>query len=219
MSLGALIIALGLLVDDAMITVEIMVAKLEEGQPLTKAATYAFTSTAFPMLSGTIVTIAGFVPIGLNDSMAGEYTFTLFTVMASSLLISWVVAVLFTPLLGVTLLPKTMSATKRGERVRGGIRQFAAGCDPPQMAYHRRHGYGVRGSLVGLSLVQQQFFPSSDRPELVVDLTLPEYSSISETKARWTGWRRRWRRMAISSAGAPISVAARCASICLSMCS
>ena len=144
-SLGALIIALGLLVDDAMITVEIMVAKLEEGQPLTKAATYAFTSTAFPMLSGTIVTIAGFVPIGLNDSMAGEYTFTLFTVIASSLLISWVVAVLFTPLLGVTLLPKTM---KRHEE---GRTQFTAAFDNLLLAAMRRKWltigsrYGVRG--------------------------------------------------------------------------
>ena len=184
-SLGALIIALGLLVDDAMITVEIMVAKLEEGQPLTKAATYAFTSTAFPMLSGTIVTIAGFVPIGLNDSMAGEYTFTLFTVIASSLLISWVVAVLFTPLLGVTLLPKTM---KRHEE---GRTRFAAAFDNLLLAAMRRKWLtiGVTAtvfavSLVGLSLVQQQFFPSSDRPELVVDLTLPEYSSIGETKAQ-----------------------------------
>jgi multidrug efflux pump len=101
-SLGALIIALGLLVDDAMISVEMMVAKREEGEELDKAATFAYTSTAFPMLTGTLVTVAGFVPIGLNSSSAGEYTFTLFAVIASALLISWVVAVLFTPLLGVT---------------------------------------------------------------------------------------------------------------------
>jgi multidrug efflux pump subunit AcrB len=184
-SLGALIIALGLLVDDAMITVEIMVAKLEEGEPLTKAATYAFTSTAFPMLSGTLVTIAGFVPIGLNDSAAGEYTFTLFTVIASSLLISWVVAVLFAPLLGVTLLPKTM---KRHEEGRSWL---AAKFEALLLAAMRRKWLTIgitaalfATSLGGLGLVQKQFFPSSDRPELVVDLTLPQYASIGETKAQ-----------------------------------
>ncbi|WP_416352757.1 efflux RND transporter permease subunit, partial [Brucella suis] len=101
-SLGALIIALGLLVDDAMIAVEMMVARLEHGDPINKAATYVYSHTAFPMLTGTLVTIAGFIPIGLNNSQAGEYTFTLFVVIAVSLLVSWVVAVLFAPLLGVT---------------------------------------------------------------------------------------------------------------------
>ncbi|TIT41849.1 MAG: efflux RND transporter permease subunit, partial [Mesorhizobium sp.] len=104
-SLGALIIALGLLVDDAMIAVEMMVARLEVGDTLRKAATYVYTSTAFPMLTGTLVTVAGFIPIGLNSSAAGEYTFTLFVVIAVSLLVSWIVAVLFAPLLGVTILP------------------------------------------------------------------------------------------------------------------
>ena len=184
-SLGALIIALGLLVDDAMITVEMMVAKLEEGEPLRKAATYAFTSTAFPMLVGTIVTIAGFVPIGLNDSSAGEYTFTLFTVIASSLLISWVVAVMFTPLLGLTFLPKTM---KRHEEGRSWL---AAKFDILLVAAMRRKWLtiGVTAvlfavSLYGLRFVQQQFFPASDRPELVADLTLPENASIGETTAQ-----------------------------------
>ena len=107
-SLGALIIALGLLVDDAMITVEMMVARLELGDSLKKAATFAYTSTAFPMLTGTLVTVAGFLPIGFNGSSAGEYTYSLFVVIAASLLVSWVVAVLFAPLIGVTLLPKTM---------------------------------------------------------------------------------------------------------------
>ena len=109
-SLGALIIALGLLVDDAMIAVEMMVARLEAGDDLRKAATYVYTSTAFPMLTGTLVTVAGFIPIGLNNSAAGEFTFTLFVVIAVSLLVSWIVAVLFTPLLGVTILPKTMKS-------------------------------------------------------------------------------------------------------------
>jgi len=104
-SLGALIIALGLLVDDAMIAVEMMVSRLERGDPLNKAATFVYTSTAFPMLTGTLVTVASFLPIGLNSSNAGEYTFTLFVVIAVSLILSWIVAVIFTPLLGVTLLP------------------------------------------------------------------------------------------------------------------
>lgn len=107
-SLGALIIALGLLVDDAMIAVEMMVARLEVGDDLRKAATHVYTSTAFPMLTGTLVTVAGFIPVGLNNSAAGEFTFTLFVVIAVSLIVSWIVAVLFTPLLGVTILPKTI---------------------------------------------------------------------------------------------------------------
>jgi multidrug efflux pump len=104
-SLGALIIALGLLVDDAMITVEMMVTQLEVGAEKTKAATFAYTSTAFPMLTGTLVTVAGFVPIGFAKSAAGEYTFSLFAVVALALLLSWIVAVLFAPLIGVTILP------------------------------------------------------------------------------------------------------------------
>src|SRR6201999_2629029 len=97
-SLGALIIGLGLLVDDAMIAVETMVSRLEAGDNLRQAATHVYTSTAFPMLTGTLVTVAGFIPIGLNSSAAGEFTFTLFVVIACSLLVSWFVAVLFTPL-------------------------------------------------------------------------------------------------------------------------
>jgi multidrug efflux pump subunit AcrB len=184
-SLGALIIALGLLVDDAMITVEMMVAKLEEGESLIEAATFAYTSTAFPMLSGTIVTVAGFVPIGLNDSSAGEYTFTLFTVIASSLLISWIVAVLFTPLLGVTLLPKALAHHGEKKRRLGAV--FDA-----MLLLSMRFKWLTIGttiaifaaSLAGLAFVQQQFFPSSDRPELIVDLTLPQNCSIAETRTQ-----------------------------------
>ena len=123
-SLGALIIALGLLVDDAMIAVEMMVARLEVGDTLRKAATYVYTSTAFPMLTGTLVTVAGFIPVGLNNSAAGEFTFTLFVVIAVSLLVSWIVAVLFTPLLGVTLLPETMR--KHSEKPGRFTRMFNA---------------------------------------------------------------------------------------------
>jgi multidrug efflux pump subunit AcrB len=183
-SLGALVIALGLLVDDAMITVEMTVAKLEEGERIEKAATFAYTSTAFPMLTGTLVTVAGFVPIGLNNSSAGEYTFTLFEVIASALLISWVVAVLLTPLLGVTMLPKTMK--QHG----GEPGWFRAAFDRLLLGAMRRRwvtiGLSVAlfaASVVGLAFVQQQFFPASDRPELLVDLTLPQNSSIAQTKA------------------------------------
>src|SRR6185503_6995214 len=105
-SLGALIIALGLLVDDAMITVESMVTRLERGDDKEQAATFAFTSTAFPMLTGTLVTVAGFVPIGFAHSAAGEYTYSIFAVVAVALLASWVVAVLFSPLIGVWILKK-----------------------------------------------------------------------------------------------------------------
>ena len=104
-SLGALIIGLGLLVDDAMIAVEIMITKLEEGCDKITAATFAYTSTAFPMLTGTLVTIAGFVPVGFAASSAGEYCFTLFAVVGVALIASWMVAVLFTPLTGVFILP------------------------------------------------------------------------------------------------------------------
>jgi multidrug efflux pump subunit AcrB len=184
-SLGALVIALGLLVDDAMITVEMMVARLEQGDSLTRAATYAYTSTAFPMLSGTLVTVAGFVPIGINDSSAGEYCFTLFAVIASSLLISWVVAVLFTPLLGLAMLPKTMKhhGEKPG-RFRAGFTRLLVTAMRWRFVTIGATAALFAASLAGLGLVQQQFFPASDRPELLVDLTLPQNSSIAETDAQ-----------------------------------
>ncbi|SHJ84774.1 Multidrug efflux pump subunit AcrB [Aureimonas altamirensis DSM 21988] len=181
-SLGALIIALGLLVDDAMIAVEMMVARLEVGDPLEKAATYVYTSTAFPMLTGTLVTVAGFVPIGLNSSNAGEFTFTLFVVIAVALLISWIVAVLFAPLLGVTLLPRALPDHKKQKG------WFARGFQRILLVAMRARwitigltviAFGI--SIYGLGHVQQQFFPSSDRPELIVDFTLPQNASIAET--------------------------------------
>jgi len=183
-SLGALIIALGLLVDDAMIAVEMMVARLEAGDTLRKAATYVYTSTAFPMLTGTLVTVTGFVPIGLNNSSAGEYTFTLFVVIAVSLLVSWIVAVLFAPLLGVTILPASMKQTHHGQPGR-----FASLFRTVLLGSVRHHWLTIiatvllfAASIVGLSHVQQQFFPPSDRPELIVDWNLPENSSIAETR-------------------------------------
>ena len=182
-SLGALIIALGLLVDDAMISVEMMVARREAGDSLERAATFAYSSTAFPMLTGTLVTVAGFVPIGLNGSSAGEYTFTLFAVIAAALLISWAVAVLFTPLLGVTMLPSTAKSEKESPS------RLKVRFQPVLLLAMRRRWLTIALTLglfalsfVGLGSVQDQFFPAADRPELLVDMTLLQSSSIAETK-------------------------------------
>ena len=182
-SLGALIIALGLLVDDAMITVESMVTRLERGDDKEHAATFAYTSTAFPMLTGTLVTVAGFVPIGFAHSAAGEYTFSIFAVVAIALLASWVVAVVFAPLLGIWVLkkPKVAHSEEPG---------------PIMRAFRRLLVLALRGrwvtllvtlalcgvSVAGMRFVPQQFFPSSDRPELLVDLQLPENASIYATR-------------------------------------
>jgi multidrug efflux pump len=184
-SLGALIIALGLLVDDAMITVEMMVSRLEAGDSLRKAATFAFTSTAFPMLTGTLVTVAGFTPIVLNSSTAGEYVASLFWVIFAALVISWVVAVLFAPLIGVQLLPK---AIKRHDEKPHRFREWFAST----LTLVMRLRWITVGAtlaifvlaLVGMGFVQQQFFPASDRPEVLVDVTLPEDASIGATRAR-----------------------------------
>ena len=184
-SLGALIIALGLLVDDAMIAVEMMVARLEAGDTLRKAATYVYTSTAFPMLTGTLVTVAGFIPIGLNNSAAGEFTFSLFVVIAISLVVSWVVAVVFTPLLGVTILPKSM---KKHHEEKGRFARFFArildACMRWKWTTIAATVLIFFASVFGMGFVQQQFFPSSDRPELVIDWALPQNASIAETDAQ-----------------------------------
>ena len=184
-SLGALIIALGLLVDDAMIAVEMMVARLEAGDPLEKAATAVYTHTAFPMLTGTLVTVASFIPVGLNSSAAGEFTFTLFVVIAVALVVSWVVAVLFTPLLGVTILPARMKQHHAGP---GRMERIFSRM---LLAAMRWRWLTIAGtvllfalSLASMPFVQQQFFPSSDRPELLVDWTLPQNAAISETLAQ-----------------------------------
>ena len=182
-SLGALIIALGLLVDDAMIAVEMMIKKLEEGCDKITAASFAYTSTAFPMLTGTLVTVAGFIPVGFAASSAGEYTFTLFAVVAVALIASWVVAVLFTPLTGVFILP---------DKLKGH------GHEPSRFAraFHTILNWALRlkyaviaatvglfvAALLGMQLIQKQFFPASDRPELLVDVTLPQGSSINATR-------------------------------------
>ena len=193
-SLGALIIALGLLVDDAMIAVEMMVARLEVGDPLNKAATYVYTSTAFPMLTGTLVTVAGFIPVGLNNSAAGEFTFTLFVVIAIALITSWVVAVLFTPLLGVTLLPATMKG--HHETGPGRVARIFSALLVAAMRWRWLTIIATivvfALSLFGMRFVEQQFFPNSDRLELIVDLEpAAEQLDRRDQSRRWTVSRKR----------------------------
>ena len=183
-SLGALIIALGLLVDDAMIAIETMISRLELGESVTEAASYAWTSIAFPMLSGTLVTVAGFIPIGLNNSAAGEFTFSLFVVIAVSLVISWIVAVLFAPLLGVTFLPRQMAhhSQRAGllRRTFHGLLRFA-------MRFRWLTVIATFAIFVGsvwaMRFVEQQFFPASDRTEVLIDITERHNASIARTDA------------------------------------
>lgn len=186
-SLGSLIIALGLLVDDAIIAVEMMVRKLEEGYDKMHAATFAYDATAMPMLTGTLITAVGFLPIGLAKSATGEYTFAIFAVTAAALLISWVVSVFFVPYLGALLL-RTHPA-KAGEahelfdtpfynRFRTMVRWSVEHRWKTITATLLIFGLG----LFGMSRVQQQFFPDSSRPELLVDLALPEGSTFEQTR-------------------------------------
>lgn len=183
-SLGALIIALGLLVDDAMITVEAMVSKLEEGWDKARAAAYAWTSTAFPMLTGTLVMVAGFVPVGFAQSSAGEYTYSLFMVVMIALVASWVVAVLFSPLIGMWVLPAKMAAHGHAEgRMTRIVRAMLGGAlsRPKTMIAGAVLAFVL--SVFGLTKVEEQFFPASDRPELLVSLTLPQNASLAATDA------------------------------------
>jgi multidrug efflux pump len=178
-SLGALIIALGLLVDDAMTTVDVMTSRMAAGDSKEKAATFAYDTLAFPMLTGSFVTAAGFVPIGFARSSAGEYTFSIFAVVSIALIVSWFVAVLFAPLLGVWLLK--VPEQKEDETPSRIITAFRA-----LLLTAMRHRWATVAitlvcfvaSLLALSLVPRQFFPASDRPELLVDLTLPQNASI-----------------------------------------
>jgi len=185
-SLGALIIALGLLVDDAMIAVEMMDRKLREGHDKLAAATFAYTSTAFPMLTGTLITIAGFIPVGFAQSSAGEYVSSLFWVTGVALMISWFAAVYFTPWIGYRLLKVHGHAAhdhdvfdSRPYRV---IRALVAWC------VRRRWLVVVLtiGALVAgvgsFAFIPKQFFPTSNRPEILVDLWLPEGSSFEEVE-------------------------------------
>ena len=188
-SLGSLIIALGLLVDDAIIAVEMMVRKMEEGYDKVRAATFAYDVTAKPMLTGTLITAAGFLPIGIAKSVTGEYTFAIFAVTVISLVLSWFVSVYFVPYLGTLLLK---------------VKPHAPDAPPPEVFdtpfYHRfRHmvdwcvahrwitiaatiGIFALG-LVGMGRVQQQFFPDSSRPEIMVDLWFPEGTSFAANEA------------------------------------
>ena len=191
-SLGALIISLGLLVDDAIIAVEMMVVKMEQGWDKARAATFAYTSTAFPMLTGTLVTVAGFLPVGFAKSDAGEYTFSIFAVVAIALLVSWLVAVVFTPFIGYRLLNAealVAKAQKHGNDVYSSpfyrrLRGVVAGC-----VENRRKVIALAAAAFVLSIlafntgVQRQFFPSSNRPELLVDLWLPQTASLEATQA------------------------------------
>lgn len=185
-TLGALILGLGLLVDDAIIAIEIMVVKLEEGYSRIKAASYAWSHTAAPMLAGTLVTVIGLMPVGFAQSTAGEYAGNIFWIVGFALIISWLVAVFFTPYLGVKLLPDI-------QKIEGG---HEAIYNTPNFQRLRRlisaairHKYLVAGivfglfglAVVGMGSVKQQFFPSSDRPELLVEVQLPEGSSINAT--------------------------------------
>jgi multidrug efflux pump len=186
-SLGALIIALALLVDDAMTTTDAMLSRLAEGDSKVQAATFAFRTYAFAMLAGTLVTIAGFVPVGFAASSAGEYTFSLFAVVAIALVVSWLVAVLFAPLLGVAILtpPRTTAAAEPGWVFRT-YRSFLDAAMRAKWVTILATFALFAVSLLALPLVPRQFFPSSDRPELLVDLSLPQNASIyaSETMAQ-----------------------------------
>jgi len=186
-SLGALIIALALLVDDAMTTTDAMINRLAQGDDKEAAATFAFRTYAFAMLAGTLVTIAGFIPVGFAASSAGEYTFSLFAVVAIALIVSWFVAVIFTPLLGITILkpPKTTQTTEPGKVFRTYRSLLTLALRAKWVTIPLTIAAFV-ASIFGLSIVPRQFFPSSDRTELLVDLTLPQNASIyaSETVAQ-----------------------------------
>jgi len=188
-SLGALIIALGLLVDDAIISVEMMATKMEQGLDRVRAASFAYTSTAFPMLTGTLITAAGFMPVGFAKSSAGEYTFSIFAVVTIALLVSWIVAVLFTPYLGYKLLPDYKPHPDHGHDVYQKpfyrrFRRLVTWC----VSWRKTVILVTVGvfaiSIFGFQFVQQQFFPSSNRPELIVDLWLPQGASFQATEAQ-----------------------------------
>jgi len=194
-SLGALILALGLLVDDAIIAVEMMSAKIEQGWERVRAASFAYTSTAWPMLTGTLVTVAGFLPIATAASTVGEYTRSIFQVTAIALAISWIAAVLFVPYLGYRLLPDRSRKDNESDNGKRAIHH-----DIYRTPFYQRFRRIVEWcvaqrrtvivatlalfalSLVGFGFVQQQFFPDSTRPELLVDLRLAQGASHTATE-------------------------------------
>ncbi|WP_111641813.1 efflux RND transporter permease subunit [Marinimicrobium alkaliphilum] len=185
-TLGSLILALGLLVDDAIIAIEMMVVKMEEGYDRIRAAAYAWSHTAAPMLSGTLVTAIGFMPNGFAKSTAGEYTSNMFWVVGIALIVSWIVAVVFTPYLGVKLLPNF----KKREGGHGAI--YAT---PNYERFRRLLGSVIRRkwlvaagvigafgiAILGMGVVNKQFFPASDRPEVLVEVQMPYGTSIEQT--------------------------------------
>jgi len=189
-TLGALIIGLGLLVDDAIIAVEMMLVKMEEGWDRIRAAAHAWTVTAAPMLFGTLVTVAGFLPIGFARSAVGEYTGNIFWVLAISLLVSWLVAVVFAPYLGVKMLPTVAPENVHSHEsvyqtpMFRRLRRLITGC----VHWRKTVVFGTLGLLVlavlGMAtVVQKQFFPSSDRPEVLLSVYLPQGSSIAASDA------------------------------------
>ncbi|HSV53140.1 MAG TPA: efflux RND transporter permease subunit [Burkholderiaceae bacterium] len=189
-SLGSLIIALGLLVDDAIIAVEMMVRKMEEGYDKVRAATFAYEITAMPMLTGTLITAAGFLPIGIAKSVTGEYTFAIFAVTVIALVLSWIVSVYFVPYLGTLLLkekPVPTDDTDHHEHFDTpfyrGFRRAVNWC-----VKHRWLTIGATLlifalGIVGMGKVQQQFFPDSSRPEILVDIWFPEGTSFAANEA------------------------------------
>ena len=191
-TLGALIIALGLLVDDAIIAIEMMVVKMEQGFDRARAATFAWTSTAFPMLTGTLVTAAGFLPVGFARSSAGEYAGGIFWIVGLALIASWFVAVLFTPYLGLKLLPdfrKKAAAAKHDPdaiydtRLYRALRRVIAFCLRWRKSVVAATVLAFVGALAAFPLVQQQFFPNSTRTELFLEMRLPEGTAIGVTDA------------------------------------
>ena len=187
-TLGALILALGLLVDDAIIVIETMVVKMEEGRDRLFASTWAWSHAAAPMLAGTLVTAIGLMPVGFAKSTAGEYAGNIFWVVMFALLTSWVVAVLFTPYIGVKLLPNIAKVEGGHDAIYGTPRYRQLRSVIAWMVGHKKKVVlGVVGlffvALAGLGLVKQQFFPISDRPEVLVEVQMPEGTSIEATSA------------------------------------
>jgi multidrug efflux pump subunit AcrB len=186
-SLGALIIALALLVDDAMTTTDATLNRLAAGDDKVQAASFAFRTYAFAMLAGTLVTIAGFVPVGFAASSAGEYTFSLFAVVSIALIVSWFVAVIFAPLMGVVILkPPKERKTDAPGRVFRWYRGFLIFAMRAKWLTIGLSLVLFVGSFLLLPFIPRQFFPSSDRPELLVDISLPQNASIyaSQTAAQ-----------------------------------
>ena len=189
-TLGALIIALGLLVDDAIIAIEMMVVKMEQGFDRARAATFAWTSTAFPMLTGTLVTAAGFLPVGFAKSSAGEYAGGIFWIVGLALIASWIVAVVFTPYLGLKLLPDFAKHRAHESpdaiydtRIYRALRRVIGMC-----LHWRKTVVAVTvlmfaAAIAGFGFVQQQFFPTSTRTELFLETRLPEGTAIGVTDA------------------------------------